>query len=277
MNKDKGYSTFTLKLMLICTILILGSSIVFSLKPRPYEVNNDNDNSNKSNEEEQLVNTLYSYVTYGRENEPMYYFLRNKQIDNKSFDEVEKLRYAFQFVNEEDIYDKTNDSFKINGDIYDKYIKKIFGNDTSYNKDKNFVIYTNQIFRNAILNVTYDKENNYYLVTKINGFFSNNDIKLFYTKFDSYKKDNENGTITITEKVIYTDSIYTNNLSEMDCLRIYKDIKHTLLLEEINNPTNEFINTLSIDKYYDKANTITYTFKKDINGNYYFDNSIMEI
>ncbi len=272
-EKDKAYSNFVLKLMLICTILILGSAIVFSfssfyndhiLKEEPIEIDDPN------------VKRLYDYVTYGRDLEPMYYFFRNKELTYDTFDEVEKMRYAFQLITNDDIFDKDEVSFKILGDSYKRAIEKIFGINTKYNINSQFTIYINNFFKNAIVNVSYNQEGNYFLVARINNISNNNNIpKLFYTKLDSYHIDSMTKDITIKEKVIFTETLYSNNLSQIDTVMVYRDLNHIELLKEIKNPTRDQIKSLSIKPYLNVANTITYTFKQDEEGNYYFYNSVM--
>ncbi len=277
MNIDKGYSSFVLKLMLVCTILILGSSIIFSFNSGYKMLNLNGSENNSSNDSNKLIDTLYSYVTYGRDLEPMYYFLKYKELTNDNFDELEKAKYAFQFVTEDDIFDKTDSSFKIAGNKYRSFIKEIFGESSEYVTDTSFVLYINKIFQNSIVNISYNQTQDYFLVERINGYSKDNNLQMFYTYYDGYNVNNEEDLINISEKVIFTEPIYTKDLNKMDSLNVYKDIRHTKLLDKIDNPSNALIDNFSIDDYLDNANTITYTFKKGSNGKYYFYKSVMEL
>ena len=277
MKKDKGYSSFVLKLMLVCTILILGSCIIFAITPRFMKNVLNIDNKDQLSPEQKLINQLYGYVTYGRDLEPMYYFLKNDQLTSDTVDGLAKVRYAFQLVTEEDILDMNDNSFEIAGSKYQSYIEQIFGIGTNYKKDKPVTLYVNQIYSNAIISISYNKDKDTYTVTKINGFINNQDnkIKLFYTKLDGYNIDNENNIITIKEKVIYTEPIYDDK-GTVTTINVYKDNRHSNIIDEIKNPNNKLIKTFSIDNYLNDASTVTYTFKKDVNDNYYFDSSIIE-
>ncbi len=277
MKKDKGYSSFVLKLMLVCTILILGSCIIFAITPRFMKNVLNIDNKDQLSPEQKLINQLYGYVTYGRDLEPMYYFLKNDRLTSDTVDGLAKVRYAFQLVTEEDILDMNDNSFEIAGSKYQSYIEQIFGIGTNYKKDKPVTLYVNQIYNNAIISISYNKDKDTYTVTKINGFINNQDnkIKLFYTKLDGYNIDNANNIITIKEKVIYTEPIYDDK-GTVTTINVYKDNRHSNIIDEIKNPNNKLIKTFSIDNYLNDASTVTYTFKKDVNDNYYFDSSIIE-
>lgn len=235
------------------------------------------DNKDQLSPEQKLINQLYGYVTYGRDLEPMYYFLKNDQLTSDTVDGLAKVRYAFQLVTEEDILDMNDNSFEIAGSKYQSYIEQIFGIGTNYKKDKPVTLYVNQIYNNAIISISYNKDKDTYTVTKINGFINNQDnkIKLFYTKLDGYNIDNENNIITIKEKVIYTEPIYDDK-GTVTTINVYKDNRHSNIIDEIKNPNNKLIKTFSIDNYLNDASTVTYTFKKDVNDNYYFDSSIIE-
>ena len=84
------YSNFALRLVLICTILILGSSIIFAFR-NSFGKENDipQEEGNKVSDQE-LINLLYSYVTYNRYSEDMRYFYVNDRLTKDMFDGYEK-------------------------------------------------------------------------------------------------------------------------------------------------------------------------------------------
>lgn len=277
-QRDTSYSNFVLQLVLVCTILILGSTIIYAFRSDLIPTKKDNTElETKEDSQKKLVDQLYQYVTYGRDLQPMYYFFKNKEITSESFDNMEKVAYAFQLANKDEIMDFTEQGFTVNGDVYKKWIETIFGKDTLFDNSKPLTLYTNDLLKNSIVNIEYNKEKDQYIVTRENGFVSDKDDKIsnFYAKFNKYDINNDDNTITIEEKVIFTGKKW-NNDNIISNIKVYRDIYHTKLIDEIKNPTQEQIQKFDINDYLKDANTITYTFKMDEDNNYYFYSSKVE-
>lgn len=275
-KKDMGddYSNFALRLVLVCTILILGSSIIFSF--RNNFIKNNNEKEDKAVDQE-LIDKLYGYVTYGREFQEMRYFYVNNILTSDIFDGGEKVKYAFQFVNKDNISDLTSDSFTIDGKLYESFIETIFGENTTYYNLDEFEIVSTNVFENSVVNVKYDPDSDKYLVTKIRDLTVRNDntIQPFYSKIVDSSINKADNTLSVTEKIFFTRIDYDDN-NNVKLIRIYKDCLDQNLIAEINNNTGNQIEEFNMENYLDKAMTVTYTFKLSDDGNYYFDNSKIE-
>lgn len=275
-KKEEGnnYSNFALRLVLVCTILILGSSIIFSFR-NSFVENNDTEDDKVL--EQKLLDKLYGYVTYGREFQEMRYFYVNNILTSDIFDDSEKVKYAFQFVDESNISDLTNNSFTIDGKTYESFIETIFGKNTTYYNLTEFEIVSTKVLANSVVRVKYDPESNKYLVTKIRDLNVNSDnaIKSFYSKIIDSNVNKTNNTISITEKIFFTRVGFDDN-NNVNSIKIYKDCLDQNLITEINNNTGNQIEEFNMENYLDKGMTITYTFKLSDDGNYYFDNSKIE-
>ena len=97
-------------------------------------------------------------------------------------------------------------------------------------------------------------------------------VKPYYTELSSATKKAD-GTLILNEKVIYASSTKESDTYKIN---IYKDYQHTTLIETRQDVTKDDLNSnpISIEKYKDRAATITYTFKvKELNKNYYFAGS----
>lgn len=271
-NKDTSYSNFALRLILVCTILILGSTVIFALNSSLENNKTEKGNSApENNEEKELINKLYRYVSYGRELQPMYYFIKNKELTKDTFDNYEKVGYAFQFASKSNVKDLTDKGFTVDGAVYKEWIETIFGKGTTYDNSKVVTLFTNSVLKNSIVNIEYNKEKDQYVVTKIDGFIKEKNLGIdnFYYKLDSYNIDNVNKDITIKEKFIFVAKELSNDQKSINNIKVYKDIYQTKLIDEIKKPTKERIKKFSINSYLEDANVIAYTFKLDEDNNYY--------
>lgn len=277
MRKSANYTDFVLKLMLIATILIIASAIIFSVNNN--FINNIEKNDVKVDDsEKKLINKLYGYVTYGRDIQPMYYFFRNKEINYEDFDNKEKVAYAFQLANESNVTDLTERSFTVSGETYKVWIEEIFGKDTPFDNSNLITLHIdNGLLKNSIVEIKYDRDKDQYNVTKINGYIKEKEkIESFYSELFDYNIDNSDKTITIREKVIFVAKELSNDLKSITNIKVYKDLYQTKLIDEIKKPTKKQIENFKLNNYAEDANIITYTFKVDEEGNYYFYSSKIE-
>lgn len=275
-NRDTSYSNFVMKLMLVCTILILGSAIIFSFNTF---MNNKNEEKKdyKTKDNQNIAEKLYSYITFDRTLEPTYYFYQNKELNYENFDALEKVRYAFGLLNEKELTKKDDRTYTIDAGIYNGYIETIFGKNTNYDNSKEVIVITNKIVKNSIMSISYDKDNNQYIITRINGFKNNEDkIKNYYYELNSYDIDSNNKTITIKENFMFVNKEYSNNDKDLTSIKFYRDIYQEDLIKEIDYPTNDFIKNFKFSDYVKDSGIITYTFKMDDENNYYFYSSKIE-
>lgn len=274
--KDIGndYSNFALRLVLICTILILGSSIIFAFRNSfGKEKDTPTEEENKVPDQE-LIDLLYSYVTYNRYSEDMRYFYVNDRLTKDMFDGYEKGKYAFQLVNENNIDNLTENSFTIDENVYQSLVDTIFGKDSSFDNNKEFEVISTNVFKNSLVSVRYDLESKQYIVTKISDYHESA-MKPLYSKIVDAYVDDSNDTITIKEKVIFTSFDYDAN-GNISKIKVYKDNFHKTLIDEVDNNTNNQIEEFNIDNYLDEAITVTYKFSLGEDSNYYFESSMIE-
>lgn len=268
------YSNFALRLVLICTILILGSSIIFAFRNSfGKEKDTPTEEENKVPDQE-LINLLYSYVTYNRYSEDMRYFYVNDRLTKDMFDGYEKGKYAFQLVNENNIDNLTENSFTIDENVYQSLVDTIFGKDSSFDNNKEFEVISTNVFKNSLVSVRYDLESKQYIVTKISDYHESV-MKPLYSKIIDAYVDDSNDTVTIKEKVIFTSFDYNAN-GNISKIKVYKDHFHKILIDEVDNNTNNQIEEFNIDNYLDETITVTYKFSLGEDGNYYFESSMIE-
>lgn len=273
-DKSTTYSNFALRLILVCTILILGSTIIFTVNQNFRKDKEEKIENKEEDKEKKLVNKLYHYVSYGRDLQPMTYFFQNKEITSETFDNLEKVRYAFQMANKKEVFDLTDKGFKVLGDTYKKWIEEIFGKETTFDNSKTITLYTNDLLKNSIVNIEYNPTSNQYVVTKEDGFVKENKdgIQDYYTKMDTYHIDSTNGTIEIVEKAIFVDKEWDVN-NKISNIKVYKDIYKKQLIQEIKTPTKETLKSFRIEDYWEDAASIHYTFKLGEDNHYYFYSS----
>lgn len=276
-NESTTYSNFALRLVLVCTILILGSTIIFAFNQNFKKGKEEKTESKEDTSEKDLINKLYQYVSYGRDLQPMTYFFQNKELTNETFDALEKVRYAFQLANKKEVFDLTDKGFKVLGDTYKGWIEEIFGKGTPFDNSKTITLYTNDLLKNSIVNIEYNQKANQYIVTKENGFIKEDkdEIQDYYTKMDTYHIDPINHTIQIDEKVIFVGKEW-NVSNKISNIKVYKDIYKTKLIQEIKEPTKEVLKDFRIEDYWSDAATISYTFQLGEDNNYYFSSSKIE-
>ena len=272
-KKDVGedYSNFALRLVLICTILILGSSIIFAFRNNFIE---DDKKKEEMEVDQELIDLLYSYVAYGKEIKSMQYLYVNDTLTKDTFDNFEKVKYAFQLVNENNVNDLTETGFTIDKDTYQKLVNTIFGQDSEIENAKEFEVISTNVLKDSIVNVKYAETQNKYIVTKIKDF-DRPMISPVYTKVIDSAVDSTNNTIIIKEKVIFTSVDYDKE-GHVSNIKVYKDSFHQKLIKEVTTHVNYPMEEFNFENYLEDAITVTYTFKLSDDGNYYFESSKIE-
>ena len=272
-KKDVGedYSNFALRLVLICTILILGSSIIFAFRNNFIE---DEKKKEEMEVDQELIDLLYSYVAYGKEIKSMQYSYVNDTLTKDTFDNFEKVKYAFQLVNENNVNDLTETGFTIDKDTYQKLVNTIFGQDSEIENAKEFEVISTNVLKDSIVNVKYAETQNKYIVTKIKDF-DRPMISPVYTKVIDSAVDSTNNTIIIKEKVIFTSVDYDKE-GHVSNIKVYKDSFHQKLIKEVTTHVNYPMEEFNFENYLEDAITVTYTFKLSDDGNYYFESSKIE-
>lgn len=229
------------------------------------------------------VKELYSYVTYGPNELRNDKFIKNKNVKLENFSNYDKFYYALQFATEKDfIKNKDDNTYSIDRDTLNLYMKKFFGSKITYEKESISIpiIFNFKIDNNNKVVLSYDKA-----IDGYKGVFSsyiettdNNIIKPYYYELSSATKEEDN-TITLKEKIIYLTKEEIKdpqgNSTNTYNYNIYKDYEHTILIEKFENVTKEALEEkpISVSDYKKKATTITYKFKYSQPDGYYFYSS----
>ena len=227
------------------------------------------------------VRILYDYVSYSIDGERNDIFVTNKMITKDNIPNKDKLYYALQFANPEDYKstgkrDKDNNQiFNISDEKIDTYMKRFFGSQITYKKEKEYE-YTMDLSEEVkyIASLTYSSENKGYDTTLTKVVQEDEEdkvfVKPFYTKLvKAILHDDQ--TIELQEKIIYTKVIKTDKLYS---IKVYKDYNLQQEVETRNNLTESQMknSVFNLNEYMDKASTVTYKFKTE-DGKYYFYSS----
>lgn len=291
-NSPKKKKGIDLKIVVVVVIsLVAGLSVYFisnaifgkkTTTPPPTE-----DVSLKTDEE--IVKILYDDVTYGVGGNRNLKYLKEKSVKLENFTNYEKFYYALKYVEKDDLKDtsKVDDVSKkkiyaISNDLMKKYMKKYFGEKITYSLNSRILVtFPFEVDGLNTGELKYDVDRAGFIITfneKKDNFSDTSVIKPYYTKLSS-ASINKEGQIILTENVIYT-SFYQysdnsgNKIDKYD-VSLYKDYNKTMLIEKKTGITKEMIDKdlFNLDNYKNNANTITYTFNKNYNGEYYFYSS----
>lgn len=223
--------------------------------------------------------SLYQSVTYGALGNRYDKYLKEQQVLLQNFSNYEKFYYALQYLSLDDFVDtKEVDAsnglsiYSLSSDKVKSYMRRYFGNKITYSMDSSISLSVPfQINGNNTGVLSYDKSRASYVIT-----FSDNLPN--FSGFSNYNSklvravQKADGSIVLTEKIIYP-SIQQEGVDLYSCF-IYRDYYHTMLIEKKEGLTTaQLENEISVEQYLDSANTITYTFHKNTDGNYYFYSS----
>lgn len=229
--------------------------------------------------EDEMVVSLYEMVTYGIRGVRSDKYIRERTVSIDDFSNYEKFYYALMYAEKDDFKDtsKTDNGkkiYSISSDVIKKYMKSYFGDKITYSTES--IIPMTFGFKIDGCNsgtLSYDVDKDGFLITfnsdKEN--VSSGEILPYYTKLDSASTKSD-GSIELVEKIIYVNS---SKEGEQYNISIYKDYDKTMLIESKTGITKAMLDStpINVDDYYDSANTITYIFKKNSGGNYYFYSS----
>jgi len=282
-KKDNG----VLKLIVIVVFALIAFILVFLVlnsifnpktksTPKTTTVTSEKKPLTESN-----VKILYDYVTYNANGGVRYdIFVKNKKVNIDTFTEEEKYYYALQYVQVEDFsYTGKQDSnnnkiYTISNRKIKKYMEYFFGKGVKYStdltikypfsfsiNDKNVGIMTYNATTSSFdtVFVKEEKIEEEYIVEPYLG-------KLV----EAYKETD--GGYKLVEKLIY---VYVKRQADGKYeVIISKDYDHKNIIESSTDQTEADLKKIKIDKYIDKAATITYNFKiKDTSNILYFYSS----
>lgn len=226
------------------------------------------------------VKILYDYVTYGIRGTRNDKFIKEQNVTMTSFNNYEKFYYALQFAQVEDfvntgkLTEQNQKIYNISSAKIKRYMQLFFGNQVTYSTSSQVTYpFSFRINNQNVGTLTYSVERDGF-DTVFTGLeediVSTNLVEPYYTELTKAKK-NSDGSLELTEKIIYTE---TNKRDNFYDINIYKDYQKTMLLEQKTNITEEMLkqNPINIKDYSEKAATITYKFGLN-STNYYFESS----
>lgn len=283
-NKKKKKNNFSMIIVIIIAILFglfvfFISNLLFGPKEAKTKSNDEKQKTEISIKDNQII-SLYNYVTYGVNDERYNLFIKNKKVTQESISNLDKFLYASQFITKDDFKDETTKEDKTK--VYSlstvrlkEAMENFFGSKVEYVSTSEVPITFNfEIEQKNTGTLAYDNKLGSYTISFINKVNKNNNnfLKPYYTKLKSAFKDSSED-INIIENIIYVS--YQKNENSTYNYKVYSDYEHTIVIDAKENVSEKELqeNKINIDDYQNTASTITYKFKEDTSGNYYFYSS----
>ena len=283
--KSKKKNNKNLSLIFVILIALVFGVVVFLLSSLFFSGSKTNNNQNQGKKESISINDknvkkLYSYITYGPNNNRYTLFIKQKKVEQDSISNLDKYLYAMQFITKDDVLEKNINNTKtyyIKSSVIKNAIKKMYGNNIKYIETSEVPIILDFTVDNKNKGtMTYDNSLDGYILS-LTDLSQNQEeiIKPHYEKLKSaeYK---DNNSINIKESIIYVT--YKKNEDNSYSYKVYSDYEHTVLIDNVENISLEQLQKtpITINDYKDIATTITYNFKLDDNNNYYFNSSSID-
>ncbi len=283
--KSKKKNNKNLSLIFVILIALVFGVVVFLLSSLFFSGSKTNNNQNQGKKESISINDknvkkLYSYITYGPNNNRYTLFIKQKKVEQDSISNLDKYLYAMQFITKDDVLEKDINNTKtyyIKSSVIKNAIKKMYGNNIKYIETSEVPIVLDFTIDNKNKGtMTYDNSLDGYILS-LTDLSQNQEeiIKPHYEKLKSaeYK---DNNSINIKESIIYVT--YKKNEDNSYSYKVYSDYEHTVLIDNVENISLEQLQKtpITINDYKDIATTITYNFKLDDNNNYYFNSSSID-
>lgn len=234
--------------------------------PQPVEITNDN------------VQILYSYVTYGMNDERYTKYLYNQNVGLDSFSNKEKLYYALKFAKASDFKNSGkkdeagNTIYNINEKTISEYTKRYFGENINFGFEDTYD-YVLKFSEKDIFDAKFTHTNQidgYNVVIKKHQEVAPQEKTSIYNTKLLSAQIYEDETLEIKEKVIYTDITNENGSYKF---RIFNNYQKTNIIGE---QTGSSFTDLNItNDLLEKGSTVIYTFKVN-NGLYYFYSSSID-
>lgn len=283
--KSKKKNNKNLSLIFVILIALVFGVVVFLLSSLFFSGSKTNNNQNQGKKESISINDknvkkLYSYITYGPNNNRYTLFIKQKKVEQDNISNLDKYLYAMQFITKDDVLEKNINNTKtyyIKSSVIKNAIKKMYGNNIKYTETSEVPIVLDFTIDNKNKGtMTYDNSLDGYILS-LTDLSQNQEeiIKPHYEKLKSaeYK---DNNSINIKESIIYVT--YKKNEDNSYSYKVYSDYEHTVLIDNVENISLEQLQKtpITINDYKDIATTITYNFMLDDNNNYYFNSSSID-
>lgn len=283
--KSKKKNNKNLSLIFVILMALVFGVVVFLLSSLFFSGSKTNNNRNQEKKESISINDknvkkLYSYITYGPNNNRYTLFIKQKKVEQDNISNLDKYLYAMQFITKDDVLEKDINNTKtyyIKSSVIKNAIKKMYGNNIKYIETSEVPIVLDFTIDNKNKGtMTYDNSLDGYILS-LTDLSQNQEeiIKPHYEKLKSAEyKDNK--SINIKESIIYVT--YKKNEDNSYSYKVYSDYEHTILIDNVENISLEQLQKtpITINDYKDIATTITYNFMLDDNNNYYFNSSSID-
>lgn len=285
-NKSKKKDNGVLKLIIIVGLALIAFIVVFLIlnsifNPKTKNIPKTNvETSEKKSLTDSNVKILYGYVTYSTSGPRYNIFVKNKKVTLDTFTEEEKYYYALQYVQVEDfaftgkLDENNNKIYTISNRKIKKYMEYFFGKGVKYSTDLTIKYpFSFSINDKNVGVMKYNSETASFDTI----FIKDEDLKEEYVVepylgklVEAYKE--KDGGYRLVEKLVY---VYVKQQADGKYeVTISKDYEHKNIIETSVDQTEEDIKNIKIDKYIDKAATITYNFKiKETSNILYFYSS----
>ena len=283
-KKDNG----VLRLIIIVVFSLLVFLLVFFIlnsilnpKTKAKTTKTDVVTSEKKSLTESNVKILYDYVTYSATGGVRYdIFVKNKKVTLGTFSEEEKYYYALQYVQVNDfsytgkLDSNNNKIYTISNRKIKKYMEYFFGKGIKYSTDVNIKYpFTFSINDKNVGIMKYNSETDSFdtIFVKDEGIKEEYIVEPYLGKLvEAYKEPD--GGYRLVEKLIY---VYVKKQENGKYeVTISKDYERNDIIESSIDQTEDDLKNIKIDKYINKAATITYNFKiKETSNILYFYSS----
>lgn len=287
-NSEIKKDNSKLKLIIIIVIAVIAFFVVFLVlnamlnpKTKTKPTNTQVVTSEKKSLTESNVKILYNYVTYSATGDTRYdIFVKNKKVTLDTFTEEEKYYYALQYVQVEDFeftdkYDENkNKIYAISNRMIKKYMEYFFGKGVKYSTDLTIKYpFSFSINGNSVGIMKYNEETEAFdtIFEKAPETKEEYLVEPYMGKLvEAYKEPD--GGYRLVEKLIYVNVKQQSN-GKYEVV-ISKDYEQENIIESSIDQTLDDLKEIKIDKYINKAATITYNFKiKDTSNILYFYSS----
>lgn len=286
-NLKKDNSKMSLVLIIVVALIIgLGVFLILNgiFNPKIKKTTNTTTPTSETRSlTEDNVKILYQYVTYGTSDLRYDKFVKNSKVTIDDFTEEEKYYYALQFAQVEDfeftdkLDENKNKIYSISNRKIKKYMERFFGDNVKYSTDVELKYpFSFSINDKNVGIMKYNKA-----TASFDTIFEEEKVdEIEETLIDPYLgklveayKDADGG-YRLIEKVIFV-KVEKQEDGKYD-VTISKDFEHDNVIESMTDQTESDISKIKVDKYKDKAATITYTFKMNSRNQLYFYSSTID-
>ena len=268
--EKKNDNKIVIVIMSIVILVLVGAIVYMFTSGTKYNNHNNNKENNNvqqennNNAEPEIIDIaqyqmIYNFVQsttlpFTKDGLTMKEVFWSKGWTNKDLsDDIKLAMYIeingttkFQYARTEEIMGQSVVVYKLNANEVLNGINEIFGVSNGYS-------HTSVGPVDGCKNLKYNSNKEVYELYDQSGC---GDIQLYAAHNKIVK------TVKTMDSIVVTEKVYFSNSEG----KVYKDLQFTQKIDDVYDENKS-------DYYYENAATVTYTFKLEQNGNYYFDNS----